>query len=317
MAATRQRLFEYVTLLSVLAGLCLVFGVSSKYFLTATTFSAISNQIPSLTVMAVGMTFVLLIGGLDLSVGSVMAFSGTLLAIALTDWHWPLLFAGLVSLGAGVVCGLISGSVVVFFRAPSFIVTLGMMELARGAAYLVADSRTKYIGSSIEVLGTHILGGISLATVLALALVGLGQYTLNRTIFGRYVIGIGSEEAAMHLSGIDVRASKVVVFVIAGLMSAVAAIFSSARLEAADPNAGAGIELQVIAAVVIGGTSPLGGRGSVAKTLLGVLIISVLEYGLAQIGATEPAKRFITGFVIVVAVILDLNRKQGPPFGVH
>jgi ribose transport system permease protein len=136
------------------------------------------------------------------------------------------------------------------------------------------------------------------------------QAVLTRTVFGRYLIGIGTNEEAVRLAGINPKPYKILVFSLMGLLAGVAALFQISRLEAADPNAGSGLELQVIAAVVIGGTSLMGGRGSVISTFFGVLIISVLAAGLAQIGATEPTKRIITGAVIVVAVILDTYRSN-------
>jgi ribose transport system permease protein len=154
-------------------------------------------------------------------------------------------------------------------------------------------------------------GGVSTSFLIALALVVVGQLVLTRTIYGRYVIGIGTNEEAMRLAGIDPRPVRIAVFAITGLLAGLAGLMQSARLEAADPNTGTGIELQVIAAVVIGGTSLMGGRGSVVTTLFGVLIIAVLDAGLAQIGASDPSKRIITGFVIVAAVIADTLRQRG------
>ena len=138
----------------------------------------------------------------------------------------------------------------------------------------------------------------------------MAQAVLTRTVFGRYLIGIGTNEEAVRLAGIDPRPYKVMVFALMGALAGLAALFQVSRLEAADPNAGVGLELQVIAAVVIGGTSLMGGRGSVICTFFGVLIISVLAAGLAQIGASEPTKRIITGGVIVVAVVLDTYRSR-------
>ena len=143
-----------------------------------------------------------------------------------------------------------------------------------------------------------------------MVLVVVAQLVLSRTVFGRCVVGIGTNEEAMRLAGVDPRPIRVIVFAMTGLLAGLAGLMQSARLEAADPNAGTGMELQVIAAVVIGGTSLMGGRGSVVNTAFGVLIIAVLEAGLAQVGASEPSKRIITGFVIVAAVIVDTLRQR-------
>ena len=143
-----------------------------------------------------------------------------------------------------------------------------------------------------------------------MVLVVVAQLVLSRTVFGRCVVGIGTNEEAMRLAGVDPRPIRVIVFAMTGLLAGLADLMQSARLEAADPNAGTGMELQVIAAVVIGGTSLMGGRGSVVNTAFGVLIIAVLEAGLAQVGASEPSKRIITGSVIVAAVIVDTLRQR-------
>ena len=293
-----------------LVALIIGFGLSSEYFLTRDTFIAIANEIPALLVMAVGMTFVLVIAGIDLSVGSVLALTGGLSAVAIQNWHWPVPAAMALGLSCGLLCGALTGFISVTWRLPSFIVSLGMLEIARGSAYLVTDSRTQYIGSTIEALSAPLWLGISPAFVLAVAIVIAGQVVLTRTVLGRYLIGIGTNEEAMRLAGVDPRPRKVLVFMLMGLLAALAGLMQVSRLEAADPNAGVGMELQVIAAVVIGGTSLMGGRGSVLNTFFGVLIVAVLEAGLAQVGASDPAKRVTTGCVIILAVLLDAYRNR-------
>ena len=293
-----------------LVALVVGFGLSSEYFFSADTFLAIANDIPALLVMAVGMTFVLVIAGIDLSVGSVLALAGGLSAVAIDAWHWNLLAAVLLGLGCGLACGAITGWVSVAWRVPTFIVSLGTLEVARGSAYLITDSRTQYVGDAVEALSAPLWVGISPAFLLALVIVVASHVVLRRSVFGRYLVGIGTNEEAMRLAGVDPRPLKVAVFALMGLLAALAGLMQVSRLEAADPNAGVGMELQVIAAVVIGGTSLMGGRGSVLNTFLGVLIIAVLEAGLAQIGASDPAKRVVTGCVIIAAVLLDVYRNR-------
>lgn len=297
--------------LLLLALLMLIFSVRSPHFLTLKTFTAIANQIPGLTVLAVGMTFVILIGGIDLSVGSVMAFCAVGLATALVEWQWSLYAAVGFAFALGLLCGSINGAITTRWNIPPFIVTLAMLEMARGAAYLMAESRTIYIGSVVSWINAPVVGDApSFSFLLALTVILGAHLLLEETVFGRYVVGIGTNESAMRLSGINCAAVRISVFAGAGLLAALAAILESSRLEAADPNAGTGLELRVIAAVVIGGTSLMGGRGSVLSTLLGVLIVSVLETGLAQLGTSEPFKRIMTGAVIVIAVIMDIQRNQ-------
>ena len=298
-------------MLLALAALIVLFGSLSKHFLTAATFTTIANQVPDLTVIAVGMTLVLVVAGIDLSVGSVMALSGAVLGVALVDWGWSLSAAIPLCLAVGLICGLINGAVSVAWSIPSFIVTLGMLEIARGAAYLATDSQTKYIGADIEPLGAPIAGiGLSPAFFVAVLVVLAGQVILSRTVFGRYAVAVGTNEQAVRLSGIDPRPIKIAVFALLGVLTGLGGVFHTARLASADPNAGIGLELSAIAAVVIGGTSLMGGRGSVLSSFFGVLIITVLQSGLASVGASEPTKRVITGLVIVLAVIADSLRKE-------
>lgn len=298
----------YIGLAVALLAMVILFGSLSEYFLSVNTFITIANEIPALTVMAVGMTFVLIIAGIDLSVGSVMALCSALCSMALLQWQWGLIPALLLGLACGTVCGMLTGIVSVRWQLPSFIVSLGMLEIARGAAYVVTDSRTQYIGSDVDWLSSNLVGGISPAFIIALVVIAIGQLVLTRSVFGRYMIGIGTNEEAMRLAGVDPRPIKVAVFGLMGLLASIAGLMQTSRLEAADPNTGIGIELQVIAAVVIGGTSLMGGRGSVISTFFGVLIIAVLEAGMAQIGASDPTKRIITGMVIIAAVMLDKYR---------
>jgi ribose transport system permease protein len=227
----------------------------------------------------------------------------------------PLPVAVLLCVGTGAVCGLGNGAITVRFALPSFIVTLGMLEMARGAAYLVTGGRTQYIGSSVQVVGETSIFGLSLPFLLAFGAVVLGQLALTRTVWGRYVRAIGANEEAVRLSGVNTRRVKTSVFVLSGALAGWAALVNVSRLASADPNAGTGFELQAIAAVVIGGTSLLGGRGSVARSFLGVVLIAILGNGLAQVGAQEPVKRLVTGGVIVAAVVLDYYRRRGERAG--
>jgi ribose transport system permease protein len=306
----RTLLAEYLGMTAALVLLLIVFGLTAENFLTWTNLQTIANQVPDTTIAAVGMTFVLIIAGIDLSVGSVLALAGAVLGIALVNWGLPLGLAVVVCLLVGLACGAANGLVIIRWRLPSFIVTLGMLEVARGAAYLVTQSRTVYIGGPIDVITETTFLGLSLPFILALVIVAGGQLVLSRTVFGRYLVAIGTNEEAVRLSGIDPRPYKFLVFVLAGLLAAVAAVIQTARMSSANPNAAIGFELQVIAAVVIGGTSLMGGRGSVVSSFFGVLIIQVLGAGLAQVGAQEYTKRLITGCVIVAAVILDQYRHR-------
>ena len=308
---TNRRWLEPIGLLGALVLLVMVFAVMSDSFFSARTFASIANQIPDLTMIAVGMTLVLVSGGIDLSVGSVLALCSATLGVLMVSVGLPLPVAILGAIAVGLGCGLLSGTVTVLAGLPSFIVTLGMLEIARGGAYLVSGSQTQYIGKEIEWLARSLPGiGLSASFLIALVVVVVGHLALTRTVFGRYLVAIGSNEETVRMSGIDVRPYRIGVFAISGSLCALAAVAQTSRLASADPNAAVGLELSAIAAAVIGGTSLLGGRGSVINTFLGVLIIAVLQTGLASVGVSEPSKRIITGGVIVVAALLDVWRSR-------
>ena len=203
---------DYLGMALALALLLVIFGFSAQNFFTLTTFRTIANQIPDITIVAVGMTFVLIIAGIDLSVGSVMALAGAVLGLSLVEFNFPLPVAIALCLAAGILCGAANGLVIIRWKLPAFIVTLGMLEIARGAAYLVTDSRTIYIGGPVEVITEASILGLSLPFIIAVSIVIIGQLLLSRTVFGRYLIAIGTNEEAVRLSGIDPRPLKLAVF---------------------------------------------------------------------------------------------------------
>lgn len=309
-AAWRGLLADYLGLGVALALLVLVFSLSTRHFFSPETFRTIANQIPAVLLVATGMTLVLIVAEIDLSVGSVLGLCGAVTGVALTQWHWPLWLALSAAMLVGAGCGAFNGLVALRWQLPSFIVTLGMMEMARGAAHAVTQSQTQYIGPAIEGIASRAVLGLSLPFLLALLVVAAAQVTLSRAVFGRYMLAVGANREAARLNGINPNRVKLAVFVIAGMLVALAAIIDTSRFQSANPNAGSGFELQAIAAAVIGGTSLMGGRGSVVRTLMGVLIIAVLNSGLASIGAKDEIKRLVTGAVIVAAVIADYYRHR-------
>lgn len=301
---------DYLGMALVLVILLAIFGSSARNFFSVATFRMIASQIPDITILAVGMTLVLIIGGIDLSVGSVMAFCGAVLGKCLVSWGVPLPLAICACLLCGLVCGTVNGLVVIAWKLPAFIVTLGMLEIARGGTFLVTDYRTLDTGTTLDFITGTSFASVPLPFVLAIFIVALGQLVLSKSVFGRYLVAIGTNEEAVRLSGIDTRPIKVIVFALCGFLAGLAAVIQTARINSANPNVGIGWELQAIAAVVIGGTSLMGGRGSVVGTFFGVLIIAILSTGLDQIGAEEYVKRIITGAAIVAAVVLDYYRNR-------
>lgn len=297
-----------VVSLGLLVGL---FGALSANFLSGSTFASIANRVPTLALVATGMTLVLIIGGIDLSVGSVLALAGAVAGVLVVDHGWPLALAAVAATGTGLLAGLFNGLITERLRVPSFIVTLGTLEAARGLAYLCTASQTKYLAGKAELLARPIGGSlVTPALLLAVIAVGGAQFILSRAVVGRKMIAIGTNETAARLAGLATSPVKVLVYAGSGALAGLAALCQLARLGASDPNAGSGLELSAIAAAVIGGTSLAGGRGSVASTFLGVLIIATLEAGLAQLGASEPVKRVVTGAVIVAAVLADTWRRR-------
>lgn len=301
---------EFLFLALLLAALIGLFAALNDHFWSLATLQSIANRVPPLALAALGMTFVLVAGGIDLSVGSVSAVAGAVFGWCVADRGAPVAVAALAALGAALACGLLNGTLVNALRMPSFIVTLGLLEAARGIAYLVTDSQTKYLGERLALLQAAPFAGLSTAFLLAVALTAAAQFTLTSTVFGRQAIAVGTNEEAARLVGISPARVRAVVFAISGTLAGLAGLCHVARLGAADPNAGAGLELAAIAAAVIGGTSLMGGRGSMLATLAGVLIIATLEAGLAHLGASEPVKRVVTGSVIIGAVGAEALRSR-------
>lgn len=300
------------------AMLCLVlvlltagFSICLDRFFTYATFQVVLNQLPEVTFVAIGMTFVLIAGGIDLSVGAVMALSSASLGVLLAGRDWPVLAAVPAVLAGGLVLGSLNGLVTTGFRIASFIVTLGMMQVARGLALLMTGSRMQFIGNQLEPLVTSVPRlGVSPAFLLAGFAVITGQFVLSRTVFGRWCIALGANQRALHLSGVRTAVLRVWVFTICGGLAAVAGLVETARLSTGNPGGARGVELLAIAAAVIGGTSLSGGRGSVLRTFLGVLIIAVLQAGLSHAGAGEGTRSLITGLVTVSAVAFDRLRQH-------
>ena len=306
----RGRASEVLALLVVLFALVFTFSLTSERFFTWLTLRTVANQVPELVVAAVGLTFVVVTGGIDLSVGSVLALSSAVLGVSLLRFDLSMAVALPLSLAVGLAAGLWNGWLCVRLGVPSFLATLGMLEMARGATYLLTRSQTQYVGPRLERIAEASLFGLSLPFLAAMLVVVVGEVVLRRTVFGRHAVAVGANEEAVRFSGVDPRPVKIAAFALCGLLAAAAGVVNAARLGAADPNAGIGFELQAIAAVVVGGTSLSGGRGSVVGSFLGVLVIAVLGAGLAQAGAQEPTKRLVTGAVIVLAVLADGLRRR-------
>jgi ribose transport system permease protein len=295
--------------------LIIIFMLVAPNFASPINMMNICTQISINTVIAVGMTFVILLGGIDLSVGSVLALCTIVAGLILTnDALAPGLaffLAVVVSLAVGALCGLFNGFVCERWKIHSFVVTLGMLNIARGAALQISDSRTLFGFPDIFTnLGAQNVFGLPVIFIMALTLVVIGTIVLNRSVFGRMIYAIGNNEEAVRLSGHRTILYKIAAFVICGGCVGVAGIMYMLRLSMASPILGVGFELNAIAAVVIGGTSMMGGKGSLVGTFLGACIIGVLNNGLLLLGMGDFARQIVTGLIIVAAVIIDTYRNR-------
>jgi ribose transport system permease protein len=240
----------------------------------------------------------------------VLALAAAVAGLVLVDWQLALWMAAASALGVGVACGWLNGWLSTRWRLPSFIATLAMLEMARGATYLVSESQTRYLGARVDVIGAEAFAGLRFPVLAALVVVAAAHVMLTGTVLGRQIFAVGANDEAARLAGIDTRRVRVIAFTASGALAGLAAVAQSARLSAADPNAGIGLELEAIAAVVIGGASLSGGRGSVLASAIGAMVMAVLGAGLAQMGVQEPTRRLTTGAVIVIAATTDMWRQR-------
>jgi ribose transport system permease protein len=300
---------QFGTILGLVA-LSLVLWALTPHFLTVPNLLNIAQQTSINAIVAVGMTFVIISGGIDLSVGSIVAMSGVVLGVALQAGQ-PLPLALGAAVGVGVACGLINGAIVSWGGLPPFIVTLGMMSIARGAALLFTEGRpVSGFDPGFRTLATGHLGFVPSPIVVTIVVYLVAHLVLTRTTFGRYVYAIGGNEEATRLSGVAVRRHKTMIYAVSGLMSAIAAVILTARLNSAQPIAGMMYELDAIAATVIGGTSLMGGEGTLQGTLVGALIMGVLRNGLNLLGVSSFLQQIVIGAVIIGAVLVDTVLKR-------
>lgn len=303
-----QRSRQIGTFAGLLA-LCFVLWAATPHFLTVSNLLNVLEQTSINAIVAVGMTYVIISGGIDLSVGSVLAVSGIALALAL-EGGLPAPAAILLALATGTACGLANGLLITFGRLPPFIATLGMMSVARGAALMLAEGRPiSGFSEGFRALATaRVL--VPAPVLLTAAVYLIAHFVLVRTVFGRATYAIGGNEEAARLSGVHVRFHKTAVYGVAGLTSAVAAILLTARLNSAQPTAGTMYELDAIAATVIGGTSLLGGEGTLVGALIGALIMGVLRNGLNLLNVSSFFQQVVIGAVIIGAVLIDMSLKR-------
>ena len=306
--ATLQKLGPFIALLLVSVGL----AVLSPDFLTVANLLNVMRQVSINALIAFGMTLVILLGGIDLSVGSILALSSVGIATLMQAGVNPLL-ATLLGVTGGGLMGLLNGLVVSKGKVAPFIATLASMTILRGLALVVSGGSpiTGFNSDLFSMLGGgYVAGLVPIPVVWMLIMFGLFAFLLKKTVFGRHVYATGGNEEAARLSGVKVDQIKLWVYTLSGAMSAMAGVVLTSRLNSAHPTAGSGYELDAIAAVVLGGTSLTGGRGWIFGTLMGALLIGVLNNGLNLLGVSSFYQQVIKGVVILLAVLIDRSGKK-------
>jgi ribose transport system permease protein len=291
--------------------LSLVMTIFSNQFLTQNNILNILRQVSINGIIAVGMTFVILTSGIDLSVGSVMAFSGTLMAGVMVKMGWnPVLAIG-VALALGAIFGLINGVLISYAKMPPIIVTLAMMEIPRGLALLYTGGYPlSGISQNFAFIGRGYFLGIPMPVIIMIFIYLIAYVLLNYLPFGRYIYAIGGNEEAVSLSGIKVKKFKTIAYVISGITAALSGIVITSRLMSGQPMAGDGFELDAIASVVLGGTDINGGRGSIVGTFVGALIMGVLSNGLNLLGVSPYVQRVFKGLIILFAIYFSSKKEN-------
>ncbi|PIO97986.1 ABC transporter permease [Pleomorphomonas carboxyditropha] len=294
------------------AVVCIVFSLATDAFLTTPNLLNIVRQSAPLLIVASAMTFVITTGGIDLSVGSVLALTATLSAVLL-QWGvpWPLVVLGLLCLGA--VVGAAQGFFIAYEGIPAFIVTLAGLSVIRGIALLITGGYSIPVdpASGFNFIGRAWFIGVPVPALIAVVVLAVAYLVFNETAFGRYVTGVGANAEAVRRAGVNTRLVTLMVYVLTGTAAALAGIILASRLGSGSSNSGQGFELDVIAAVVLGGTSLFGGRGSVVGTILGALTVAVIANGLILAHLSPFLTPIVTGLIILVAIWLNFRLFKG------
>lgn len=305
-----RALDRFITFGAVIA-LFIFFSITARNFFTVRSVLTLALQTSAVTIMGIGVTFTIITGGIDLSIGSVIALAGTV-AVMVAIAGVPIWLSMVVGLLVGVVCGLLNGLLVTRLKLPPFIATLGMMMVARGVALTITNANAWPAPEGFGELGNGtILGtgpqfpGISYPVLIMIAVALIFHFVLSKTRIGRYTYAVGSNEEAARLSGIKVNQVKIINYIFSGLLAGLVGIILASRMITSQPNSAVGYELNAIAAAVIGGTSLMGGVGTVAGTVIGSFIIGILTVGLTMAGANYFMQQIVIGLVVIGAVAVD------------
>jgi ribose transport system permease protein len=304
---------QRVLALGALVALLIFFSVISEPFRTTDNYISILVATAVNGVLAMGVTFVIISGGIDLSVGTMMTFCSVILGLVVTNAGLPLWLGIPAALGAGALAGAVNGILIAKARIPPFIATLGMLNVTRGLAQILSDVKPIYFEGNPEFYDIFMgkpFAGIPDVVLILFGAAIVASFVLTRTVLGRYTFALGSSEEATRLSGVNVDAWKIAVYAVSGLFAGLGGILIAARMTSAQPAVGMGYELDAIAAAVIGGTSLRGGEGSIVGTIIGAFVISTLTIGLSIVGVPDQWKLVVTGLVVIGAVWLDILRRR-------
>ena len=324
-----RKMFALLTLVLLL----IIFGITSKNFLSFANIRTICLSCSITGILALGMTFTIIAGGYDLSMGFVMTLSGVMAAVAMRDWGFPIVLAILVAMLTGAVVGVVNGILIARIKLQPFVATLGTMMVTQGLSLIVSGANVLYL-DQIEGFGNITTGsiiakitGIDIpnAVLIFILMVVLSWFILSKTVYGRYIFAIGSNEKAVQLCGVNTENWMTLVYITSGIFSGIAGVISAggslpsdsglagvmmaSRLVSAQPAIGQGYEMDAIAATVVGGTPLNGGEGSVIGTVIGVFVLTVLLNGLRMLGIAQEWQTVTTGAVIVIAVVIDQRRR--------
>ena len=293
----------------VIVGIGLILSFLSPVFLSPNNLRTVLLQISTNTYIALGMTLVMILGGIDLSVGSIVAMSGTLTVGFMVLNNQPMWLAGTLGLATGAAIGLINGLIVAFFKLPSFIVTLAMLNVARGVAYVYSGGRsTRMMNPTFTSLGSGYLWVVPLPVLYMVVLIAIFVVALNLTKFGTYIYAIGGNRESARLSGVPIKKVEILTFTISGVLAAFAGLVLSARMFSGQPSVGIGYELDAIAACVLGGVSMAGGIGRISGTIFGAIVIGIISNGLNLINVSSFWQLIVKGIIILIAVIIDSQK---------
>jgi inositol transport system permease protein len=314
-----RRITQKYGILFILIAMSLIFAILSPAFLSVSNVLNMLNQTAIWGIMALGMTFVIIAKGIDLSVGSVLAFAG-LVAASLAQApaqmklyqnlpELPFIIPVLAGLLVGALCGAINGALVAFTKIPAFIATLGMMTVARGFALIYSNARpVSNLTPAMNAVGGRAFGVIPIPILIYLFIFIVSYILLNKTRFGKNTFAIGGNITAAEVSGVNVPKNLVMIYAYCGLLAGIAAIVFAGRVGSVHPGAADGYELTAIAATTIGGTSHSGGIGTIGGALIGALILSVMRNGMTLLGFSPYSQKILEGIIIVGAVILDMRK---------